>query len=358
LALGARVYYAKVWDGAPAKEQARAIGSIYEAAEVSKRISRRDMVAIKVHIGEKGNKTFVNPELVKEIVKRAKASKAYPFLIETATLYRGQRENAVAHILLAHGHGFSIERLGAPFILADGLVGNTEAEVEIRGEVNERVHVAREVLTADVLLVISHATGHIGTGLGACIKNLGMGLASRMGKMRQHSAVMPEVIVERCQLCKKCHRWCPQEAIGEREGASYIALERCIGCGECIAVCRFNAIRYDYGKASAELQRSMAEHAYGVIKDKVGKCFFFNVLIDMTRDCDCMGTPQKKVMNDLGILGSGDPVAVDMATLEMTREMTGKDLSRLSYDHLDPMIQLHHAEKIGAGSTHYTLQRV
>jgi uncharacterized Fe-S center protein len=334
------------------------MGRLCQAAGVSSLVSRKDLVAIKVHVGEKGNRTHVKPDLVRELVRRLKSAKALPFLTETSTLYRGQRDNAVNHILLAHGHGFSIEKVGAPFIPADGLVGTSETEVEIGGELHERVKVAREVQAADALMVVSHATGHLGTGLAACLKNLGMGLTSRMGKMRQHSSVMPEVIAERCRLCKKCEKWCPRDAIEEREGASYIVREQCIGCGECLAVCRFDAVRYDWGTESGELQQSIAEHAFGVIKEKTGKSFFFNVLIDMTRDCDCGHGDPRRVMPDVGILGSEDPVAVDMATLDVTRDRTGTDLARLSHPHIDPMVQLLHAQKLGMGTTRYALEPV
>ncbi len=354
----AKVFFVELEDGASPKLQAKAMGRLYEAAGVSSHISRRDLVAIKLHVGEKGNTTHVRPELVKELVRRVKGSRAFPFLTETSTLYTGQRENAVKHILLAHGHGFSIGRTGAPFIMADGLVGTAEAQVEVQGELHQSVRVAREVLAADALLAVSHATGHMGTGFAGTIKNLGMGLASRMGKMRQHSSIRPEVIAPKCKFCKKCHRWCPQKAIGEREGASYIVREECIGCGECLAVCRFDAIRYDWGIGSRGVQKAMAEHACGVVKDKPGKCFYFNVLLDMTKDCDCLGTPQQKILPDMGILGSEDPVAVDLAALDLTRERGGEDLSRLSYPGLDPMIQILHAEKLGMGTTRYTLVRV
>jgi len=356
--LESTVYMAELEDGAPVREQAKAMGRLYEAAGVSSKIAGQDLVAIKVHVGEKGNKTHMRPEIVRELVRRVKESRALPFLTETSTLYRGQRENAVKHLLLAHGHGFSIERVGAPFIMADGLVGNAEFEVEIEGEVHRRVKIAREIMTADALLVVSHATGHASTGLGCCIKNLGMGLASRAGKMRQHSVIMPEVDSSRCRLCKKCRRWCPADAIGERDGVSYIMGDRCIGCGECIAVCRFGAIRYDYGRESRELQKRMAEHAFGALKDKKGKCFFFNVLVDMTKDCDCFGSNQGKIIKDIGILGSDDPVAVDMATLDLTRGRSGSDISALSYPHLDPLVQLRHGERLGMGTTHYSLEQV
>lgn len=354
----ARVYFVALMDGVSPKEQAKSIGRLYDTAKVSQRISRRDLVAIKIHVGERGNKTYVRPELIREIVKRVKSSRAFPFLTETNTLYRGQRDNAVKHILLAHGHGFSIERVGAPFIIADGLVGNTEMEVEIGGELHRKVEVAKEILAADVLLVVSHATGHIATGLAACIKNLGMGLTSRMAKMRQHSAIMPEVDPEKCEFCRKCQYWCPENAIGEQEGVSHIIQEACIGCGACVAVCRFNAIRYDFGKEWKEFQKSMAEHAYGVIKEKRGKCFFFNVLVDMTKDCDCPPFGQEKIMGDIGIVCSDDPVAVDVATLDLTEERAGSDLSRLSHPRVDPMVQLVHAERLGMGTTQYALERV
>lgn len=351
-----RVYLVELPDGASAKAQAKAVGELYEAAGASGCVSRRDLVAVKVHVGEKGNITHVKPEIVAELVRRVKRQRAFPFLTETSTLYKGQRDNAVKHILLAHGHGFSIEKVGAPFILADGLVGNTEAQVRLPD--GDSVKVAREILAADALLVVSHATGHPATGMGGCIKNLGMGLASRAGKMRQHSAVMPEVIAERCQNCGKCRSWCPSGAILEGQGVSYILKERCIGCGECIAVCRFDAVKYDFGKDSPELQRRMARYALGAIFGKKEKCFFFNVLMDMTKDCDCFNVPQKKIVPDIGIAASRDPVALDKATLDLVREMAGSDLGALSYPELDPMVQILEAEKLGMGSSRYALEVV
>lgn len=353
-----KVYFLELEDGVPARVQARAIGRIFEAAQVSKLISKKDLVAIKLHVGEKGNTTYLKPDLVAEIVKRVKAAGGLPFLTETSTLYKGQRENAVKHILLAHGHGFSIEKTGAPFIVADGLVGTAEAEVEIQGEIYQKVRVAREVLSADVLLVLSHPTGHPGTGMGACIKNLGMGLASRAGKMRQHSAISPEVREDRCVNCGKCRKWCPTGAIKETMGKSFIDSNKCMGCGECIAVCRFEAIKYDFGVGSTELQKRMAEYALGSLKGKGGKSFFFNILVDMTKDCDCFNLKQDKLIKDIGILASNDPVAIDKATIDVIQEKAGSDLAGLSYPQLDPMIQILHAEKLGMGSTSYVLERI
>ncbi len=354
-----KVYFLAVEDKkADSNSFIKATQRLFEASKAARIIGPSDLLAIKLHVGEKGNVTHISPDLVAEIVRMVKKAGALPFLTETSTLYKGERENAVKHILLAHDHGFSVDRVGAPLIMADGLAGNTETEVLIDGELHNSVGIAREVLISDALIVISHITGHIGTGLGGCIKNLGMGLASRMGKVRQHSAITPEVIQKSCQFCKKCSRWCPEDAIIERDGKSFILSEKCIGCGECLAVCRFGAVKYNWGRESAFLQKSMAEHALGSIKDKEGKAFYFNFLIDMTRDCDCLGSKQKRLIPDLGILASDDPVAIDKATLDLTEEVHGKDLARLAYAHLDPMIQLRHGESIGLGSLEYELVKV
>jgi uncharacterized Fe-S center protein len=353
-----KVFFIPTEDGADPKTLASAVRKLFEESKGLRIISRGDLLAIKVHVGEKGNITHVRPEPVAEIVKMSKKAGALPFLTETSTLYKGERENAVKHILLAHAHGFGIDSVGAPFIMADGIVGNTETEVAIEGKIHDRVKVAREVILADALIAISHATGHIGTGLGGCIKNLGMGLTSRMGKMRQHSAIHPKVIEVNCQNCKKCIKWCPEGAIIERNGKSFIIEQKCIGCGECLAVCRFDAIQYNFGTESSTLQKNMAEHALGCTKGKEGKAFFFNFLINMTKDCDCLGTKQKKIVPDIGILASDDPVAIDKATLDLTEEFYGKDLARLSYPNIDPMIQIRHGEAIGLGSLNYELVKI
>ena len=218
----AKVYFAKVTDGASVQEQVAALQKLYAVGELNQIVAKRDFVAIKFHVGEKHNTTHVKPELIKQVVDFAKAAGGQPFLTETSTLYKGERENAVKHIMHAQRHGFGIEQTGAPFIMADGLTGNTEFEIAIDGELHQSVKVAREVVGADSLIVVSHATGHPLTGFGACIKNIGMGLASRMGKMREHSAMKPEINTEKCRFCQKCIQWCPQDAIIEQGGKAFI----------------------------------------------------------------------------------------------------------------------------------------
>jgi len=313
-------------------------------------------VAIKLHVGESDNNTHVSPDLIKPIVSRVKQRDALPFLTETSTLYKGRRSNAVDHIIQAFDHGFTYERTGAPFIMADGLSGNTEIEVPIGGVIFDKVNIAREIVFADALIAVSHPTGHPGMGLGASIKNLGMGLSSRIGKLRQHSSVKPYVDTALCTFCRKCMQWCPVDAIVEKDEKACILTEKCIGCGECLAVCNFDAVRYNWGVESADLQKRVAEHALGVMLNKREHCLFFSFLIDMTKGCDCYSNRQKPAMPDVGVLASTDPVAIDQATLDLTARRFGDSLAKQSEPGLNPTIQLEHAEKIGLGTRVFRLE--
>lgn len=327
-----------------------------QAAGLDRIIEPNHKVAIKLHVGERDNDTHVSPDIVKPIVACVKRNDALPFLTETSTLYRGRRSNAVDHIIQAMDHGFTYEKTGAPFIMADGLSGNTEIEVSIEGIIFDKVSIAREIVFADALVTVSHPTGHPGMGLGAALKNLGMGLSSRIGKLRQHSSIKPYVDKKACTFCRKCMQWCPADAIVEQQEKAFILTEKCIGCGECLSLCNYDAIRYDWGVESADLQKRVAEHALGVLQNKKQRCFFFNFLIDMTKGCDCEGSRQERIMPDVGILASPDPVAIDQATLDITAGHHGESLAKKSEPQLNPSIQLEHAEKIGLGNRTYDLE--
>ncbi len=102
----------------------------------------------------------------------------------------------------------------------------------------------------------------------------------------------------------------------------------------------------------------MAEHAYGVVKGKEDKCFYFNVAVNMTPDCDCLDLRQEKVIPDIGILASKDPVALDTATLMLTGQSENEDIVKTLYSHLNGEIQLKHAQKMGMGTMDYELVEV
>ena len=352
------VYFVPLENNTSIQEQVAAIHKLLNAAGFEEIIQPEDFVAIKLHVGEKSNTTHIKPELIKAVAETSRKKSGNVFLTETATLYKGERDNAVKHLMHAYRHGFGIEQIGVPMIMSDGLTGGTEIEVTVNGELDEKVKIAREILYADVIVAVSHPTGHVATGMGACLKNLGMGLASRAGKLRQHSTMKPEVIPEKCRFCKKCIAWCPAAAIAETGQKAEIIMDKCIGCGECLTVCRYDAIEYNWEADSGVLQKKMVEHALGVVKGKEDKCFYINVLVNMTRDCDCYGIDQPKFIPDIGILASADPVAIDKATLDLTTQADGKSLAEKSYKNLDAMVQLQHAVKLGMGTLEYELRKL
>jgi uncharacterized Fe-S center protein len=340
------------------QERVEAVNAVLHNVELPRAYSAHEKVAVKFHVGEKKNKTFIAPQIIRQAVQWIKDKGGMPFLTETSTLYKGERSNAIKHLIHAFNHGFTYGKVGAPFIMADGLIGNSEIEVAIPGLIYKSVLIAREIETADALVAIAHVTGHMVSGIGACIKNLGMGLSSRMGKMRQHSSVKPTIKPTLCTFCRLCIKWCPEDAIIERDGKAFIIQENCTGCGECLAVCGFDAVAYNWGVGSKDLQQRMAEHALGVIINKRDRCLFINVLADMTADCDCVAKPQEPLIPDIGILASLDPVAIDQATLDLTEKQNGVDLGRKSFPALDPTVQLEHAEKINLGSRDYELHEI
>lgn len=352
-----KVFFRPLADPAGIPEIQQAMTDLWKASQANTKIAREDLVATKIHVGELANTTHLQPEHVAPVVNMIKTAGGLPFLAETSTIYKGQRDNAVRHTLHANAHGFTIERTGAPFICLDGLVGNSEMEVEIPGGLFQSVLVARDAVTCDALVAISHPTGHLCAGLGACLKNLGMGLASRTGKLRQHSNVDPLYKQSKCTFCGKCVKWCPEDAINADRDNKSISIDRakCVGCGECISVCRFGALNFDWDKDSGTIQKAIAEHAFGAIIGKMEKCVFINVLVNMTAECDCMGMAQEKVLPDMGVMLSFDPVALDAATLSMARNSQEMDLSRISHPALDPMIQLNHAQEIGMGSIDFEI---
>ena len=138
-----------------------------------------------------------------------------------------------------------------------------------------------------------------------------------------------------------------------------IVAQRCIGCGECIATCRFDAVKYDFSADEGFLQKSMAEHAWGAVIHKPGKCFYINVLMNMTKNCDCLvKKPDDKLIPDLGILAAYDPVAIDKATQDLTKTAYGHTLGHLAFPERNAAIQLEHAAQIGMGSLQYELTEV
>ena len=329
---------------------------LFKEAGLAKCFKPKDFTAIKIHIGEPGNETYIKAPCFKGLIDELKKLETKPFLTDTSTLYTGRRHNAIDHMIAASEHGFDVHGLGIPFIAPDGIFGTNEVPVGIEGELNQEVHIASDIAMVQSILSVAHVTGHIGTCFAATLKTLGMGCASRRGKMRQHSSIKPRVDRDRCMTCGECLRHCPQGAITLEDLKSHINKDKCVGCAECLAVCRFSAIYHDWDTEIELLERNVAEHAKGVLAGKQGRAAFINFAISITSDCDCMGNPDKNIVDDIGILASTDPVAIDTASINLMQMVANKPLDKISkYPNLGGEWQVEHAELIGMGSRKYKL---
>jgi uncharacterized protein len=348
------VYYIEASDNEKDDILCSKLRDVLQAQDLLGFIADRDIIAVKTHFGESPELGYPRPPYFKMLAEVIKAKGGNPFLTETSTLYKGNRDNAVKHIAHAHTQGFNLSTTGMPIIMADGLFGDEEHAVAIKGRMYQSVHVAGLLAKCNALVVVSHFTGHLAAGFGAALKNLGMGCASRKGKMEQHSTAKPKIVKKKCTGCGTCVKWCPQEAITLVDEQAVIASQKCIGCGECLAMCRFDAVKYNWGTTYEDLQKKIVEHALGVCSLFGEKSLFINILTRISKDCDCMGHSFKKIVPDIGILVSRDPVALDAASLDLVEKQAGALISQLAYD-IPNRVQLEHSKELGFGSTDYEL---
>ena len=326
----------------------------------------RDLVAVKIHPGEDGNSSFVSPVRVRGIVDALDLPPDRTFLTDTTVLYPGRRRNAADCMRLAVEHGFSPPAT-PPFIVADGLRGESERALEMPERFETRTaHIAELICRADAMVVISHFKGHLLAGFGGAVKNLGMGCASRAGKLFQHSTVMPVLNRELCTGCGICGVHCPESAITiERFANRDNAL--CTGCGECLGWCPEGAWRVSWDQDMETFMRRMTDFAWAV-SSASNPVLFVNFVIDVVPDCDCMQDTGAPLVDDIGVLASADPVALDRACLDLVTAAPasvdsqvdgiagrGDDKFRALRPAMDGELQLRMAEAAGLGSREYEL---
>ena len=235
------------------------------------------------------------------------------------------------------------------------IAGEDEGEVKINEKFIRSAMVAKLFLEVDAIIAISHFKGHMMTGFGGALKNIGMGCASRQGKLQQHSDVSPRSSSKNCTGCAECLKDCPVEAITMVNKKSVVDSSKCIGCAACIAKCKFEAMDVEWESGAGNIQEKMVEYAKAALLGKEKKRGFINFAIKITKECDCLAKDDPRISPDIGILVSNDPVSIDKASLDLVIRACGKDIFKEAHPLRDGFRQLGHASDIGLGSLDYEL---
>lgn len=305
-----------------------------------------DEVAIKLHFGERNSETHLSPDLVESIYSEVDDNVEKTVLMDCNVLYNSERSLGSSHRNLAKDNGFDF----APIEIADGEKSRDEMVVPIDLNHFDRAKLGKALGNYSFLFVLSHFTGHNPAGFGGALKNIGMGLGTREGKMEMHQVFNLNISSSDCIACGKCVQECPVDAISISEDSAVIDQEKCIGCGMCIAICPKDAVEVPWEDGSArKLDERLVEYAYAALKDR--RSYFVSVLMDITPDCDCINEKQEPLMNDVGILLSDDIVSIDQAGLDLS------DTDKFDGD-TDPEIQVRYAEKLGMGERDYELVEI
>ena len=229
-------------------------------------------VAIKLHTGEKHGPNI----LPRDMVQALQAQIPNSTIVETNTLYQGDRYTTEGHLETLKVNGWTF--CPVDIMDADGTV-----ELPVRGGKHfKTVSMGKNIVNYDSMLVLTHFKGHAMGGFGGSMKNIAIGCADgRIGKAQVHG-------VDKDNLPADWNVWPAKETLME----------------------------------------NMAESAKATI-DYFGKhIVYINVLRRMSVDCDCAGViAAEPTIPDIGILASTDILAIDQASVDLVyAEMNNMDL--------------------------------
>lgn len=257
-------------------------------------------VAIKIHSGEKGNQNFLKPDFWRPIINHVNG-----VVVECNTAYEGERNTTEKHRKLIAAHGWN-RYYKVDLLDAEG----PDLKLEIpNGKVIKENYVGKNIVNYDSLLVLSHFKGHPMGGYGGALKQLSIGVASSYGKAYIHGAGVPEKI------------W-------TADHDSFL--------------------------------ESMADAASSVIDYFKGNIIYVNVMKNMSVDCDCCAVAEDPCIEDIGILVSVDPIAIDQACIDLVYACSdpGKPHLLERIESRNGVHTIEAAAELGYGSREYELIEV
>lgn len=262
-------------------------------------------VAVKMHSGEQGNQNYLRPEFVQDVIHHVNGT-----VVECNTAYEGARNSTEKHKKLIEEHEWNKY---FPFDLLDTEGPDMELEIP-NGKVLKKNYVGKNLANYNALLVLSHFKGHAMGGYGGALKQLSIGCASSRGKTLIHTAGVTD----------------DQKVLFQNLPEQDRFLE------------------------------AMADAAKSVVDYFKGNAVYINVMKNISVDCDCDAHASAPCMQDIGILASLDPVAVDQACLDLVYQSNdpGKDklIERIESRHGVHTIES--AYDLGVGNREYELVQI
>ena len=257
-------------------------------------------VAIKLHSGEKGNQNFLGPDFWKPVIEYVGGT-----VVECNTAYEGQRNTTEKHKKLLEEHGWS-KYFNVDLLDGEGPDLKLEYPSGKRIKVN---YVGKNITNYDSMIVLSHFKGHPMGGYGGALKQLSIGVASSFGKAYIHGAGVPE------------NKW-------TSDHDSFL--------------------------------ESMADAAGTVVDYFKGNIIYVNVMKNMSVDCDCCSVAEDPCMDDIGILVSTDPVAIDQACIDLVYRSSdaGRDHLIERIESRNGVYTIEVAAALGYGTREYDLTEV
>ena len=196
------------------------------------------------------------------------------------------------------------------------------------GPILGEIGVASAIHDAPAMIVLSHCKGHIASGYGGAVKNLGMGgiaFKDRHGvhqRGRMHFLQNAELswTSEICSHCLQCVGACPHESIAfDQDEMLAIDQQKCARCGRCARVCTDGALVLPQDEEL--FQKALAEAAVAVLNTfPKGKVLYINFVTEVQPECDCMPMADAPLVPDIGVLVSDDIVAIEKATLDLIHQ--------------------------------------
>ena len=331
-----------------------------------------DLIAIKLHFGEQGGTGQVRPLQLMPLLAFLRKCGGKPFLTDTNTLYVGQRGESVSHGLQAARHGYDPNILGAPVLIADGLKSGHERALPCPGRHFNTAFLAGDIVDADLLITVSHFKGHDLAGFGGAIKNVGMGCATRRGKMQQHCGLGPSLHPKHCTGCGQCVEVCAHNALClGPDKKIQLNEDNCTGCAACFLACKTGGLAVDWRVDVNTFLERMAEYAAAALLSRSRPTLHLSFVQQVSPGCDCTGFSDAPICPDLGLLASWDPVALDQACLDLVNAaqplypsalpadiVPGQDKFAAIHNHVRGHYLLEYAQSLGLGQRAYELHSV